>query len=174
MVELIPKEAPRLPKWLNTLFYVSFALLFLSIIGYFILDNSIKSSQKNLDDLKETLVKNKTTEKVALEREIINYDRKIDNLSVLLSQHLVPSGIFELLQDSCLPQVYYSQFSLDAKQASLILSGTTQSFETLGQQFLVLKGSDWVEEVKLDKISISKEGKVTFDLSLSLNPSVLR
>ena len=174
MVELIPKEAPRLPKWLNTLFYVSFALLFLSIIGYFILDNSIKSSQKNLDDLKETLVKNKTTEKVALEREIINYDRKIDNLSVLLSQHLVPSGIFELLQDSCLPQVYYSQFNLDAKQVSLSLSGTTQSFETLGQQFLVLKGSDWVEEVKLDKISISKEGKVTFDLSLSLNPSVLR
>ncbi|MDD2696806.1 MAG: hypothetical protein PHE52_01450 [Candidatus Pacebacteria bacterium] len=174
MVELIPKETPRLPNWLNTLFYVSLALLLLSITGYFILDNSIKASQKNLDSLRETLVKNKTAEKVALEREIIKYDRKIDNLSLLLSQHLAPSGIFELLQDSCLPQVHYSQFNLDAKQASLLLSGITQSFETLGQQFLVLQGSDWVNDVKLDRISISKEGKVTFDLSLSLNPNVLR
>jgi len=175
MVEqLIPKEVPKLPNWLNTLFYVSLIFLFLSITGYFVLNNSIKNSQEKIQVLRETQLKNKTAEKTALEKEILKYDRKIDNLSTLLSQHLVPSGIFELLQNSCHPKVYYSQFSLDANQSTLLLSGITQSFETLDQQFLILKGSDWVQEVKLDQISISKEGKINFNLAVILKPNILR
>ena len=72
MVEIIPKKIPQIPKWLNVLFYLSLVVLLFSIISYFNLTSSLNKSQKVLGDLKETLLKEKTPERVSLEKEVLN------------------------------------------------------------------------------------------------------
>ena len=54
------------------------------------------------------------------------------------------------------------------------ISGETKNFETLGQQIIILKEEAAINKVNLEKISITKEAKISFDLSLSFNHDILR
>lgn len=174
MVEIIPKKVFTLPRWFSFLFYFSLALLFFSII-YIVLNHfNIKKSQEALADLEQALIEEETSEKIALEKEMLNYERKIKNFSQLINQHLKTSKIFEFLQENCHPKVYFNSFSLDSRQRIAIVSGETDSFESLGQQYLILKANPDVKGVTLSNISIAKMGKINFNLSISLDSKLLK
>ena len=170
MVEIIPKKAPPIPRWLNILFYFSLALLIFSIISYFVLGNSLKKNQETLVELEDSLAQEKTPEKISLEKEILKSQRKANDFSQIIEEHLKTSEIFEILQKNCHPRVKLSQFNLESRQNHVLLSGDTDSFESLGQQLLILKDEYFVESASLEKVSISKEGEILFSLSLSLDP----
>ena len=174
MVEIIPKETPPIPKWLNILFYFSLVLLVFSIIGYFVLDSSLRNSQKNLADSRETLAGEETPERITLEKEILSYEKKVKDFFSLIDSRQESSRIFNFLQKTCHPKVWFTQFSLDLKDRGVTFSGKTQSFESLGQQLLIFKDENLVKAVNLEKISISKEGEINFDLFLSFNPQIFR
>jgi Tfp pilus assembly protein PilN len=167
MAEIIPKKTPKLPKWLNILFYLALALLIFSLASLFILNNSIKKSKNTLQSLRETLTKTKTPERITLEKEILNYEKKIEDFSLLINQHLENSKFFTAFQKTCHPKVWFSQFSLNSREKIATFSGQTQSFESLGQQLLILKNEDWIKDVELKSVSISKKGKINFSLSFS-------
>ncbi|PIV43611.1 MAG: hypothetical protein COS26_00330 [Candidatus Nealsonbacteria bacterium CG02_land_8_20_14_3_00_40_11] len=173
MVEIIPKKVAPLSRWVNILFYFSLALLVFCIADFFILGNSIKKSQKALTNLEDSLLSGKTSERISLEKEILKYQKKTEDFSKIIGGHLETLKVFDLLQKNCHPKVWFSSFSLDSKERQVDLSGETQSFESLGQQLLIFQGEDSVESVNLEKVSISKEGKIGFSLSLSLIPNFL-
>ncbi len=112
MVEIIPKEVPRLPRWLNILFYFSLILLSSSIISYFILYNSLKKSKEELANLTSAITETMTPEKVALEKEILDTKNSIDNFSFLAEQHLKTSKIFETIEQFSHPEVWFSSIDL--------------------------------------------------------------
>ena len=172
MVEIIPKEPPKLSKGLNFLFYFAIFLLFFSIIGYFVLNNSLKNAQEKVAVLGLDLIKAMSPEKISLEKEILVSKNKIDNFSYLIEQHLEVSRVFEIIQKNCHPQVRFSKFDLNSEQGKLLVSGQTQSFETLGQQILILREEDLINKVNLETLSMDKEGKISFDLSLSFEPNI--
>ncbi len=175
MVEIIPKEVPAVPKWLNILFYFALILLIFSIIGFFILNNSLKNSKAELTDLESSLLKKETaSEKISLEKEILSYQNKIENFSSLTSQHLVSSKFFEIIQKITHPKVWFSTFSLNSREGSVELSGLSRDFESLEQQLLILREEKIIENVDLKNISITKEGGISFNLSLSFNPEILK
>jgi len=173
-MEIIPKKIIQIPKWLNYLFYFSFIILFLIIIGIFIINNYINNFQTALKELESFLVQIRTPENIALESEIRDYERKIKDFTPLLKEHLETSNIFNFLQKDCHPKVWFQQFSLDSRQNKVNVSGKTQNFETLGQQILIFKDDKFVEDVKLEKVSLGKEGKIDFSLSISLNPQIFK
>lgn len=174
MVEIIPKKAPLLPQWLNILFYFSLAFLIFSIASFFLLNNSIKKNQETLIDLEESLAERKTSENVSLEKEILKYQRKTDDFSQIIGGHLKTSEVFEILQKNCHPRVRFSQFNLESRQNYILLSGNTDSFESLGQQLLIFKGEALVRGADLEKVSINKEGGISFSLSLPLDPKIFK
>jgi hypothetical protein len=63
---------------------------------------------------------------------------------------------------------------LNSRQGALKIFGETQNFETLGQQILILRGEAAINKVNLEKVSIGKEGKINFDLSLFFNPDIFK
>lgn len=168
MVEIIPKKVAPLSHWVNILFYFSLFLLVFCIAVFFILGSSVKKSQKSLTDLNNAFLSAKTSERVSLEKEILKYQKKTEDFSEVAGEHLETSKVFDLIQKDCHPKVWFSQFNLDSKGNQIDLSGETQSFESLGQQLLIFQGEDFIESVNLEKVSISKEGKIGFSLSLSL------
>ena len=173
MVELIPKEAPQIPRWLNIVFYFALLILFSSIISFFVLGNSIKSGQNKLEELRTDFFESRTPERVSLEKEILTYEKKLTDFSSLAPYHLENSNFFNLLEDKTHPKVWFSRISFDTEQGRLSFSGLTQSFETLGQQILIFKGESSINSVSLEKVSIDKTGRINFDLSFSFNRAQL-
>lgn len=170
MIELIPKKVPQLPIWLNILFYVSLILLILVIAGFFILNHSSKKARNTLDDLNEELVEKETSKNLSLEKEVLNYEKKIGDFSNLIENHLKTSKVFGIIEKNCHPQVRFTQFSLESDQKTIVLTGETQSFHNLGQQFLLFQRENLIEKTKIENISIAKTGSVKFTFSFILKP----
>jgi len=174
MVELIPKETPQISKWLNIVFYFALLVLFSSIISFFVLGNSIKTGQNKLQELRMTFFEGRTPERLVLEKEILNYEKKIEDFSSLAPYHLESSNFFNLLEETTHPKVWFSKINFDTEKGKVSFSGVTQSFESLGQQMLIFKAKSSISEVSLEKVSIDKTGRINFDLSLSFNSSQLK
>jgi len=168
MLEIIPKKTSPLPAWLNILFYASMAILVFCISAFFITGNSIKNNQKALLDLEKALSEGRTEERISLEKEILKYQQKIEDFSKIIGGHLTNSDVFDFIQKNCHPKVWFTQFNWESEKREISLAGITQSFESLGQQILILKGNDSVKDLSLGKILINKEGKIEFSISFSL------
>jgi len=173
-IEIIPKKTIRFPFWLNILFYLSLVLLVASLISFFVLNYSLEKSSQAFKDLEETLVGERTSERITLEKQLISQEKRINDFSKLIEQHFLPSKFFSFLERVSYPRIYFSDLILNTQQASVILSGSTDSFSSLGQQVLILEREELIKDISLSKVSISKEGKVILNLDLSLDPRLFK
>lgn len=165
---IIPKEAQKMPEWLNIVFYVSLLLLLISIIGYFVLSGYHNKAVKYSKDLDLELASQKTDARLAMEKEVLGYKDKINDFTQILDSRLKGSEIFESFQKLCHPKVSFSQFNLDVRKRMISASGEAQSFSVLGQQLLIYQQDPLVESVDVSQISIDKKGKIGFSLNLNL------
>lgn len=174
MIEIIPKPIAKLPFWQNILFYLSIALLIISIISFFVLNRFLETAKAELQNLEETLDRERTPEEAALEKRVFDYQKKMEDFTTLKDLHLYPSKFFDFFQDLCHPQVWFSKFNLNLRNYDLTISGQTDTFSTLGQQLLIFQEREEIQEVNLSQLKISKIGKVDFTLSLSFDPAILK
>jgi len=174
MVEIIPKPIEEVLGWQKKLFYFSVFLLLGLIITHFILTSLQEKSKTLLSNLTETISRGKTSEIISLEKEIFNYQKKIQNFFPLLENHKFPSRFFEFFEKNTHPRVFFSQISLNSKEATCSLTGQTDSFSTLGQQLSIFNETVEVSTLDLTQVSIGKEGKIEFTLTFSFNPKFLK
>lgn len=173
MVEIIPKPAEKV-IWKEILSYFPIFLLILIILVFFILNSYQKKLEIYLQSLEDQISKGKIQEIKNLEKEILDKKEKIDIFKPLLESHLFNTNFFNFLASSTHPQVFFSKVDLNSKEATVSLSGQTDSFSTLGQQILIFSQKDLISDLNLTNFSISKEGKVNFDLKLKLNPKIFQ
>lgn len=174
MVEIIPKEIAPTSRTAKIFFYLAQVFLISSVISFFILNNSVKSAQKKITDLQTSLIAAQTPENKTLEKEILTTQSKIDDFTSLISQHLKVSSVFSLIEKATHPEVWFTEFSLNPQRGSLLLSGEASSFNSLGQQILILKGEENITAVNLEDSSLTKEGKISFNLALFLKPEIFK
>lgn len=175
MIEIIPKPAAKLPFWQNFLFYFSLGLLLVTILTYFILDNSIKKAEISLNDLEETLAKERTAEKIALEKEVLNYQKKIADFSKILAGHLFSSKFFEFIDEKNInDEILFSKMNLKPRQAEVSLSGQAKNCRILKEQIKAFKNDPKVEKGELTKINMGNEGQCDFGLNLKLDPDFFK
>ena len=110
MAEIIPKELPKLPGWLNILFYVLIFLLIVFIISFFVLNNSLNNSLKNLEDLESIVIKDKTPQDIALETEVLSYKEKIQDFKFISEEHKENTKSFTFLEEITHPFVWFSSY----------------------------------------------------------------
>lgn len=175
MIEIIPRPVSKLPFSQNILFYFSALLIFLVVLGYFILDfYLISGAERKLQELDEALARTKTEEQVMLEKELSGYEKKIKNFSALLGRHVFFSRTFNFFEENTHPDAWFSSFSLNPGKGQVGLSGETDNFVTLHQQVRILKENPSVKGVNLTNIAIGKEGRINFDIGLTLDPGLLK
>jgi hypothetical protein len=174
MVEIIPKPAAKVPFWQNLLFYFSFSLLLMVLLSYFILGSYLKKAEITLNDLKETLAKEKTAEEITLEEKITGYQRKIEDFSKLIDQRFLSSKFFEFIEKNSHPQVWFSKLDLDSVNGKAKLTGEAENFLVLHQQLQIFRKDPLVKNLDLVKITIGREGRVNFDLNLEFQPALFK
>lgn len=172
MIEIIPKAAAKLPLWQNILFYFSIATLLATVLSYFILDHSLKTSSRALDNLEATLTRGKTASEIALEKETSDYQKKIEDFAELIKKHPSALNFFTFVEKVSHPKVWFPQISLNPQKGQMALSGEAENFSTLGQQILILKAESSIKNLKLSGISIGKRGRVNFALNFFLDPAI--
>jgi len=172
VIEIIPKKEAKVPSWQSYLLYFIIVLLFCSILGYFALDYLVKKSEQKLQQTEGAIGRAKSPERKTLEDELKSLSAKIDDFTPLLLNHQKSSNFFNFLEENTHPKVFFTKLNLDAKGNLAELSGQTDDFLTLGQQLLIFQKSEFIQNLRLSKVGISKEGKVEFTFNFSLNPKL--
>ena len=169
MVEIIPRKAVELPFWLKILFYALVTLLVVAFLSYFILGHFQKKSLASSQNLEAEISGEKTPQKVALEEEILSYQKKIGDFGLILDHRLSPSKFFDFLEENTHPQTWFSQISLSPEAGLAVVSGHAETFSALGQQIQILKRETTLKNIDLAKISLGKKGEIEFTLNLSFD-----
>ena len=156
----------------NILLYFSLVLLVVVLTSYFILNNFQQKTEKEIQLLDEKLALASASPEAALEREVLNYQKKINDFSFLLASHEYSSQIFPLIESITHPKVAFSDFSLEVSKQSITLSGITDSFQTLGQQLVIFKNEKLIKEAEVSNIAFEKDGRISFDFNLILDPQI--
>ena len=135
------------------------------------LDAMDAGTQQEIDDLNGQ-VKTKQGNVQQLDSVIGNYQKKIDDFAIIFVKHKIASNVFSLLEQLTLPNVWFYSISVNDDTASIQLSGETETKEILTQQIAVFEASEFITNVSNLSSGITDSGRLKFNLSLSLDPSI--
>jgi len=171
--DIIPKPISQTPLWQDILLYLSLILLVGVIFSCLLLGHFQKKTIKEIEAIEQSLNTQKTTEEISLEKQVFDYQKKLQDISFLLEKYNRPSNFLKFLEDSTHPEVVFTKLNLNPKRRA-VLTGVAKNFMVLGQQLLILQEREEVSQANLSNISIEKSGEIGFSLNLSLNPSLFK
>ncbi|MEA3398361.1 MAG: hypothetical protein U9R06_01295 [Patescibacteria group bacterium] len=167
------------PKYLKILFgylTIVFFLVLAGHVGLFVWE--MKASQQK--DVMSVDIENIKQKIIGLDKqveEIQAFQKKLALSASLLNRHIYWTIFFEFLEENTLSNVYYSGGFSGDTSGQYILSANTDSFKSISDQIMVMRGSQDVIEVSADSGSSamdkgSSEEKVAFQIRLNINPGI--
>lgn len=150
------------------LFFIAVALVYGGIFFYTrTLEDNLNGLTRQLAGLEEEI----DPERI---QEIAQVDRGLITARSLLSAHVHPANIFELIESHTLKKVRYMNFiyGLDGKR--ITLAGQTDGYVTLNDQINHLRTVPELEDIKFTSISISETGSIGFSLDLVFEDNLLK
>lgn len=167
-IEVIPKKVQvETSGPVNFLFYFSLVLLLASLttlLTFFFLK---RNSEAQLQEVKVQIAEKETAEKKNQEAQILLVQRRISDFLFLLDFHRANSEFFIFLERVTHPQVALSKIDLKIQDGKVLLSGIAENPIVLGQQILLFQKENQTKNISLEKLSISEDGKINFDLDIS-------
>lgn len=182
MVEIIPKakQKKEAPARLNNLLFTLFLLVFvLSLVLFFVFLFQTSKYQNQTKEISEQLQSQKQGKEFKeLEKKLIVYQDKFNNLAKILGLYFQPSKLFkELIDKTINPQVILKSISFKEKNnegsIELELAGHAPNKEVLAQQIKIYETMPQIQGVYLKGVKIGKEGNLEFTLSLNIVPEYL-
>ncbi len=158
--------------WIDIIFYLAISLLIATIFSYiiFIVKNGMISSQIKEEEIKtQEVAKNFQKEH---EKEVIAYQKKINDFETLLKNHEFASNIFSFMQAQTMPNVWFSQFGLDRKNRSVQLSGIADNMDAVSRQVDVLENDKHIKSIGSFTSSLGESARINFNLTLSLEDNI--
>lgn len=169
MVQVIPKAAvKREPAIKRILPWLSFLLLVIVVALYFIFSHQVTKTGAALDQAEQELAQVQTEQQLELEKKILTFKMRVDDVIKLLKEKEKISDFFEFLETFVHPNLYFTSLSLTMEGERAALEGTSDDFTTLGQQIFAFEQEPFIEKAKLSNITLSQEGKIEFSIELSL------
>ena len=104
-----------------------------------------------------------------MEKRVFGYKYKIEILNKLLDERLLALNFFDFLEKSTLPEIWLQEITIDLQKLKAVISGEGENFQTVGQQITTFKNSQNISGLKFNKISISNNGKVDFEITITFN-----
>lgn len=173
-MEIIPKESSNSSKGLGFLFYFSLILFLSFVVSFFIFKyHVLVQAQKEMKTLEVILIEGMTPEKLAMERELLGYEKKIDKFSTLIARQTKGSKFFSAFEKVVHPQVWFSEISLNIREGIVGLSGHAKDLEVVEEQLLIIHNQVWFKSVSLEAISTTEGEEVNFNLLISFDLSLL-
>ena len=159
--------------WVDVVFYFIISSLIATILCYLIFSVKIYSQKARIEELQIKLVGVGTEEQKEMEKQIFDYQKKMNDYVPLLADHKIFSNILAYLERDTLPNVWFSRFSMGGGEADIMLSGETESVEAFSKQVSVFEASEYLTKITVLGSILGDENRINFNLALSLDPKIL-
>ena len=180
-IQIIPKEAAKLPLWQNILFYFSIGLVLSILAAFGALYHFTQRTSDDVEKIEEAIQQGKTPQILSLEEQLLSFKDQVDDFASLIANHTISSNFFGnfesktgILEKDTHPKVSFSEMIFNVAASTVMLSGTTENLEIVGQQVNLFQNDKMVKSAKLSKAEINKEGKIEFALDIAIDPGLLR
>jgi hypothetical protein len=158
--------------WVDVIFYFAISLLVATIFCYaiFIIKNGML--EKSIKDAEKKLQEVGTAQQKGYEKEVIMYQRKINDFNQLIANHGFASNAFAFMEQETRPNVWFKQFSLSEKSGSIGISGEADDMEAFARQTAVFEKNDYVTNIGGLSSTIGQSARVQFNFNLTLSPKI--
>jgi len=109
-------------------------------------------------------------------QDLVRLDSRLTQSKKLLASHVAVSNLFALLETQTLANVSFSSFDYqlgDDGSAKITLQGVADSFSTVALQSDQFGGNKLLKDVVFTNIAVDNAGHVNFNVSATVDPSVL-
>lgn len=169
MVQVIPRKIAQQESIIKKVLPWFSLLLIVVVIGaYFLFDYQGRKAEKLLEQTKEEIAKNQTPEQAELQKTVLGFQKRIDDVILLLGEKEKASDSLKFLETYVHPEVYFNYLSIDFKGRALSLDGVSSDFTSLGQQIFAFQQDPFIESVELSNVGLSDQGDVKFAIKLLL------
>ena len=173
IVELIPKREKK-PIFGQMFFIiVSLAALIGVIATFFVFRLFVENAKAELTRLERTFLEDTRPLEEELEKRLSEQKRKADLLYTVLEERRIFSPVFNFLEATTHPDVFFRSLQGDAETGVFSLEGEAINFLVLEQQRLV-----WNEQNSfvghLESMSLGSGGTASFQVEFVANPELLR
>ncbi len=158
--------------WLDTILYFVVALLLATIFCFLIFTVKISGEKKTIALLEGKIANIGTREQRRLEKEVLEYQSKIDNFATLLSAHKIPTNIFDAIKSLTLPNVWFNNLSIDAASSVVSVLGETEDIPSFSRQIEVIENQDFVIDVTGLTFDLGESGRITFNFEIAIDPNL--
>lgn len=158
--------------WMDVIFYFVISLLIATVFCYliFLVKNNFQR-----EDIKKEIAALKTVgteQQKGFEKEVINYRNKINDYSGLLANHEFASNTFAFMQAQTMPNIWFTQFSLDEKNRAIKLSGEADNIDAFSRQVAVFEKNEYVKSVGALNSALGDSSRVQFSMNLVLDQNI--
>ena len=170
---LKPKESP--PAWPKGLLIFSFIIFILTVGAWFALDYWNKNQKNQLNMLDKQISSLRESLPFEKEQEVISFEKKLNNLLILLNNHTYLSKALTGIEGITHPDVYYTYWKFSIEENSLTLEGIAKDQKTFSEAVNGLVNSpDKVKMVSVKDMKTTKDGTVSFSLDVFFQSNFLR
>ncbi|MDD5032757.1 MAG: hypothetical protein PHC85_01380 [Candidatus Pacebacteria bacterium] len=147
---------------------------------------------QQITDLSASLERAKAAFELSLIAQMENLSFSIPDAGALLGNHLYPTRVFKLVEETTVKDVYFSNFSYSYGKAvgnekgktkvvssegeqnsiKVQLSGKAKNYEALAQQSDVFNKNKNIEDFSFSNFNLTEKGEVSFSLSLVISEEI--
>lgn len=177
----IPKRsldvsAPRHGSYGGLLFLVSFLFFVASLVAA----GGVVAYTQYLNSAITSKSKSLTLAEGAYDpgaiQDLVRMDARLTQAKMLLSKHVAATGVFAFLSSQTLANVSFTTFDYslgDNGTGKITMQGTADSFSTVALQSDQFSGNKLLKDVIFTGITADQAGHVSFNVSATVDPSVL-
>lgn len=158
----------------NVISFVVFLASLASAGGAYLYRGSVEA---NIDEYKRSLAIAKNQFEPSLITELQILDKRLNAANVILDQHVAVSPIFELLQDSTLPTVRYSDFTYDIDSTTNLVNvemkGEAKGYNFIALQADLLNENKFIKNPIFSDLVLDQNGNIDFNLTFSVDKSLV-
>jgi Tfp pilus assembly protein PilN len=169
MVQVIPRKIVQQRSFIKkALPWFSLLLIVLVVGAYFLFDYQGKKTESLLKEKNEEIAKNQTQEQTELQERVLGFQKRIDDVILLLKDKEKTSDSLKFLETYVHPKIYFNNLSIDFEGRTLSIEGSSNDFTSLGQQIFAFQQDPFIEKVELSSVGLSDQGDVKFSIELFL------
>lgn len=107
--------------------------------------------------------------------EMVKYSKKLNIVKSIVTKHQVISGFLSSLASSTVSTVSFSDFDysgLKAEGLTVNMKGEANSYGSVALQESVFAKNTYWRSVSFSNLNLSKDGAVSFDVAVSVDPQI--
>jgi len=150
-----------------------FILLIVVILACFGLWGYKISLDKGMESLVQRFEELQEQRDLDLETGFMELKERIEVFRSILKERTYSLNVLEMLEESTLPQVYYTNFDVDLAKFTIGLGAEAADYDTMAKQIVVFEDDSRITDVIFSEVGLKKSGWVNSTLELGLNPDFL-